>query len=33
MIEVKNICKKFDEKEILKDISFKVNSGETLGDS
>lgn len=30
MIEVKNICKKFDEKEILKDISFKVNSGETL---
>ena len=30
MIEVKNICKKFDEKEILNDISFKVNSGETL---
>ena len=30
MIEVKNIYKKFDEKEVLKDISFKVNSGETL---
>ena len=30
MIEVKNIYKKFDEKEVLKNISFKVNSGETL---
>lgn len=30
MIEVKNICKKFDEKEVLKNISFEVNSGETL---
>lgn len=30
MIEVKNIYKKFDEKEVLRDISFKVNSGETL---
>ena len=30
MIEVKNISKKFDEKVVLKDISFKVNSGETL---
>ncbi|MCR4881702.1 MAG: ATP-binding cassette domain-containing protein [bacterium] len=30
MIEVKNICKKFDEKVVLKDITFKVNSGETL---
>ena len=30
MIEVKNICKKFDEKEVLRDISFKFNSGETL---
>ena len=30
MIEVKNIFKKFDNKEVLKDISFKVESGETL---
>ena len=30
MIEVKNICKKFENKEILRDISFKVESGETL---
>ena len=30
MIEVKNISKKFDNKEVLKDISFKVESGETL---
>ena len=30
MIEVKNICKKFEQKEILRDISFKVESGETL---
>jgi len=30
MIEVKNICKKFEHKEVLKDISFKVESGETL---
>jgi len=30
MIEVKNIYKKFEDKEVLKDISFKVNSGETL---
>lgn len=30
MIEVKKISKKFDEKVVLKDISFKVNSGETL---
>ena len=30
MIKVKNICKKFEEKEVLRDISFEVNSGETL---
>ena len=30
MIEVKNISKKFDTKEVLKDISFKVEKGETL---
>ncbi len=30
MIEVKNIYKKFDDKEILNDISFKVEKGETL---
>ena len=30
MIEVKNICKKFDEKVVLKDISFNVQKGETL---
>lgn len=30
MIEVKNIYKKFDEKEVLNDISFKVEKGETL---
>ena len=30
MIEVKNICKNFDERQILKDISFKVEKGETL---
>ena len=30
MIEVKNIYKKFDDKEVLKDISFSVNNGETL---
>ncbi|MCQ2957422.1 MAG: ATP-binding cassette domain-containing protein [Candidatus Gastranaerophilales bacterium] len=30
MIEVKNICKKFDNREILKNISFKVESGETV---
>ena len=30
MIEVKNICKKFENKEVLRDISFKVESGETL---
>lgn len=30
MIEVKNIYKKFDDKEVLKNISFKVNEGETL---
>ena len=30
MIEVKNICKKFENREVLKNISFKVKSGETL---
>ncbi len=30
MIEVKNIYKKFDDKEVLNDISFKVEKGETL---
>jgi len=30
MIEVKNIVKKFDERVVLKDISFKVEKGETL---
>ena len=30
MIEVKNIYKKFDDKEVLNDISFKVERGETL---
>ncbi len=30
MIEVKNIFKKFEGKEVLKDISFKVEKGETL---
>ena len=30
MIKVKNICKKFDEKVVLKDISFNVQKGETL---
>ena len=30
MIEVKNIYKKFEDKEILNDISFKVERGETL---
>jgi len=30
MIEVKDICKKFEDKVVLKDISFKVESGETL---
>ncbi|MDD3593608.1 MAG: ATP-binding cassette domain-containing protein [Candidatus Gastranaerophilales bacterium] len=30
MIEVKNIYKKFDDKEVLKNISFAVNEGETL---
>ena len=29
-LEVKNICKKFDNKDILKDISFKVYDGEFL---
>ncbi len=30
MIEVQNIFKKFDDKEVLKDITFKVEKGETL---
>lgn len=30
MIEVKNICKSFDEKEILKNISFTVSEGECV---
>ena len=30
-IEVKNLSKVFDNRYVLKDISFKVNNGETLG--
>ena len=30
-IEVKNLSKIFDKRYVLKDISFKVNNGETLG--
>ena len=30
-IEVKNLSKIFDGRYVLKDISFKVNNGETLG--
>ena len=30
-LEVKNLVKKFDDKYILNDISFKVENGETLG--
>ncbi len=30
-IEVKNLSKIFDNRYVLKDISFKVNNGETLG--
>ena len=30
-LEVKNLVKIFDERYVLKDISFKVNNGETLG--
>lgn len=29
-IEFKNVCMKYGDKEILKDISFKLNEGETL---
>ena len=30
MLEVKNICKSFDEKEVLKDINLKVEKGEKV---
>lgn len=30
LLEIKNISKEFDDKEILKDISFKLAKGETL---
>ena len=31
MIKVKNICKKFDDKEVLKNINLDIKSGETIG--
>lgn len=30
-LEIKNICKSFSEKEVLKDISFNVESGKAMG--
>lgn len=30
LIQLKNICKTFDDKSVLKDVSFSVNAGETL---
>ena len=31
LLECKNLCKKFDDKEILKDVNFKVSSGKIVG--
>jgi ABC-2 type transport system ATP-binding protein len=31
MINVNGICKKFEKKEILNDVSFNVSAGEILG--
>ena len=31
MIEVKNLCKSFGNREVLKGLSFTVNAGETVG--
>jgi len=31
VLEVKNLCKKFENKEILKDVNFKVSSGRIVG--
>ena len=31
LLEVKNVFKSFGDKEVLKDISFKVESGKAMG--
>ena len=31
LVEFKNVCKSFDKKQILKDVSFTIESGKIVG--